>query len=68
VWPGVSQIARVLARLFRGEALSKASTARMIEILKATATFPHRLKGLLPPGTVVAHKTGSTWSKNLATA
>ena len=32
----------------------------MIEILKATTTFPTRLKGLLPPGTIVAHKIGST--------
>lgn len=59
---------QLLARLFRGEALSRASTARMIEILKATTTFPSRIKGLLPPGTVVAHKTGSIWSKNLAPA
>jgi len=51
---------QLLARLFRGEILSRASTKRMIEILKATTTFPTRLKGLLPPGTVVAHKTGST--------
>jgi beta-lactamase class A len=50
----------LLARLFRGELLSKASTARMIEILKSTTTGLKRLKGLLPPGTVVAHKTGTT--------
>jgi beta-lactamase class A len=50
----------LLARLFRGELLSASSTARMIEILKATTTGPVRLKGLLPPGTVVAHKTGSS--------
>ena len=51
---------QLLARLFSGELLSSSSTARMIEILKATTTFPTRLKGLLPPGTVVAHKTGSS--------
>ena len=51
---------QLLARLFRGELLSAPSTARMIEMLKATTTFPTRLKGLLPPGTVVAHKTGSS--------
>lgn len=51
---------RLLARLFRGELLSRESTARMIEMLKATSTGPKRLKGLLPPGTVVAHKTGTT--------
>ncbi len=58
---------QLLARLFRGELLSKASTARLIEILKSTTTGPARLKGLLPPGTVVAHKTGTTGSvKGLA--
>jgi beta-lactamase class A len=51
---------QLLARTFRGELLSKASTSLVIEALKATTTFPTRLKGLLPPGTVVAHKTGST--------
>jgi len=51
---------QLLARLFRGELVSKLSTARLIENLKATTTFPTRLKGLLPAGTVVAHKTGST--------
>jgi beta-lactamase class A len=51
---------QLLARLFRGELLSKASTARMIEILKSTSTGSKRLKGMLPPGTVVAHKTGTT--------
>jgi len=51
---------QLLARAFHGEVLSPASTARLIAVLKATTTFPGRLKGLLPPGTVVAHKTGST--------
>jgi beta-lactamase class A len=51
---------RLIARAFRGELLSQASTARLFEILKATTTGPKRLKGLLPEGTVVAHKTG-TW-------
>ena len=58
----------LLARLFRGEALSKPSTARLIECMKATTTSPTRLKGLLPPGTVVAHKTGSTGTVNGLTA
>jgi beta-lactamase class A len=52
--------ARLLARLFRGETLSKPSTGLLIDALKATTTFPGRLKGLLPPGTTVAHKTGTT--------
>jgi beta-lactamase class A len=59
---------QLLARLFRGELLSVENTRRMIEMLKAATTFPGRLKGLLPAGTVVAHKTGSIWSKDLAAA
>ena len=55
---------RLLSRRFQGEMLSKLSTTRLIESLKATTTFPTRLKGLLPPGTVVAHKTGSTGAVN----
>jgi beta-lactamase class A len=51
---------QLLRRLFRGELLSPASTARMVEILEATTTGPGRIKGLLPAGTVVAHKTGTT--------
>ena len=60
---------QLLAKLFRGELLSKSSTERMIEILKSTGTGPRRLKGLLPVGTVVAHKTGTTGvTKKLAAA
>ena len=59
---------RLLAKAFRGELLSRPSTARLIQVLKATTTFPTRLKGLLPPGTIVAHKTGSTGTVNGLTA
>ena len=55
---------QLLARAFRGELLSKTTTARLIEILKATTTGPARLKGLLPEGTVVAHKTGAWGTVN----
>jgi len=52
---------QLLARAYGGELLSKTSTGRLFEILTATTTGPKRLKGLLPEGTVVAHKTG-TWN------
>lgn len=55
---------RLLARAFRGELLAKNTTATLIEILKATTTGPARLKGLLPEGTVVAHKTGAWGSSS----
>jgi len=50
----------LLRRTFRGELLSASSTARLIRILESTTTGAARLKGLLPAGTVVAHKTGTT--------
>lgn len=51
---------QLLKRLFHGELLSASSTARIIEILEATTTGAGRIKGLLPAGVVVAHKTGTT--------
>jgi beta-lactamase class A len=59
---------QLLARAFRGEVLSKSSTARLVEVLKATTIFPTRIKGLLPAGTVVAHKTGSSGTVKRLTA
>jgi beta-lactamase class A len=53
---------RLLQRLYSGEALSAASTARLIAILETTSTGPDRIMRLLPAGTVVAHKTGTTGS------
>jgi beta-lactamase class A len=51
---------RLLERAFQGELLSKELTARLIEILKSTTTDSARIKGMLPAGPVVAHKTGTT--------
>ena len=51
---------QLLARAFSGELLSNPSTTRLLEILRATTTGRGRLKGLLPEGTIVGHKTGST--------
>ena len=51
---------QLLKKAFRGELLSAGLTARLIQILAATTTGSERIKGLLPAGTVVAHKTGTT--------
>ena len=55
---------RLLARAFRGELLGKTTTEFLIETMKAATTGPSRLKGLLPEGTVVAHKTGAWGTAN----
>ena len=48
-----------LARLQRGELLSRASTARLLRILAQVRTGPQRLRGGLAPGWSIGHKTGS---------
>lgn len=48
-----------LARLAKGELLSAESTARFLQILSETRSGPNRLKGGLPPGWTIAHKTGT---------
>jgi beta-lactamase class A len=52
-------ITRTLARLQRGEVLSRASTDRLLGLMQDVRTGPRRLKGGLPPGWTIAHKTGT---------
>ncbi len=53
-------ITDLLQKLYKGKLLKPETTKHLLAIMEKTATGPHRLKGALPPGTVVAHKTG-TW-------
>ena len=50
---------KLLLAIRAGKAVSAASTRALIEIMERCHTGEARLKGLLPPGTVVAHKTGT---------
>jgi beta-lactamase class A len=52
-------MAELLARIARGQALSEAGTDFLMGALGRTRTGAGRLKGLLPEGTPVAHKTGT---------
>ncbi|MDT9598238.1 class A beta-lactamase [Sphingosinicella rhizophila] len=52
-------MANLLTRIFSGKALKPASTKVLTDIMERTKTGKTRLKGLLPEGTVVAHKTGT---------
>ena len=51
---------QLLRRLFAGQLLSAASTAFAIKCLEACETGGGRIRALLPTGTVVADKTGTT--------
>lgn len=49
-----------LGDLSRGELLSPANTALLLKIMTETPTGQNRLKAGLPPGAVLAHKTGTS--------
>jgi len=50
----------LLRALYEGEGLSESSQALLLQWMTETTTGPKRIKGLLPDGTVVAHKTGTS--------
>jgi len=52
-------ITHALAALSRGELLSPASTDTLLDLMRAARTGPMRLKGGLPQGWSIAHKTGT---------
>ncbi len=52
-------MAQLLQRTWKGEILSPASTAVLQQIMLDTRTGSARLRGMLPSGTPVAHKTGT---------
>jgi len=49
-----------LRKLWRGELVSRASTALMVEMMTHSPTVPNRLKGGVPTGARLAHKSGTS--------
>jgi beta-lactamase class A len=58
----------LLRALHEGQGLSESSQALLLQLMAQTSTGPKRIKGLLPDGTVVAHKTGTSSTVNGVTA
>ncbi len=54
-----SDMNRILEKLIAGEIVDRATSDEIIDILKECQTGPARLPGLLPPDTMIAHKTGT---------
>jgi len=54
-----AEITVALAALSRGELLSKSSTEHLLGLMAQARTGPRRLKGGLPAGWSIAHKTGT---------
>lgn len=50
---------KLLEKLWKGEALGAENTALLLDIMRRCETGAARIKGLLPPETEVAHKTGT---------
>jgi beta-lactamase class A len=59
-WSSPAAMAQLLRKFYRGEVLSEKSTSFLRQVMEESPTGPRRIKGLLPKGTVVAHKTGSS--------
>lgn len=54
-----SAMADLLLAVLRGADLTETSHRRLLDVMTATRTGARRIKGLLPPETLVAHKTGT---------
>lgn len=57
-WTEPAAITQLLDLAFRPDFLSKANHAYLWKIMQETSTGANQIKGLLPAGTIVAHKTG----------
>jgi len=63
-WSTPDAMVRLLKTLQEGRGVSASSRELLLEFMRNTWTFPGRIKGLVPAGSVVAHKTGSSGTKN----
>jgi beta-lactamase class A len=59
-WCKPAEMTLLLDKFYTGKILSKSNTDFLYKLMVATTTGPKRIKGLLPEGTVVAHKTGTS--------
>ena len=67
-WATPEGAVTVLRDLLESSALSPGSRDLLLELMTETTTFPTRIKGLLPAIAAVAHKTGSSGTRNGLTA
>lgn len=58
-WTEPVEMVNILAAFYRQEIISKTATDTLRNMMERTTGGVDRIKGLLPQGTVVAHKTGT---------
>jgi beta-lactamase class A len=59
-WATPDAMADLLSALQKGAGLSPESRQLLLQWMTESSPGPKRIKGLLPPGTVVAHETGTS--------
>ena len=59
-WATPAAITQLLKIFYTGNKLSPKSKAYLLKLMVESSPGPKRIKGLLPQGTVVAHKTGTS--------
>lgn len=59
-----NEMISLLTLFSQNKILSSTAQEELLAMLKQTPTGPKRIKGLLPPGTIVAHKTGTGSREN----
>jgi beta-lactamase class A len=59
-WSTPAAMGQLLSMFYQGKILSKRNREFLWQLMVNTKTGPRRLKGLLPEGSIVAHKTGSS--------
>ncbi|PSL27087.1 class A beta-lactamase, subclass A2 [Chitinophaga ginsengisoli] len=59
-WSSPVAMLQLLKGVHTGKYLSKSSNDFLLKLMTATTTGPKRMKGMLPEGAVVAHKTGTS--------
>jgi len=63
-WCRPYAMVQILEIFHQKKVLSDSSSNFLWKLMVETATGPNRIKGLLPKGTIVAHKTGSSGKNN----
>lgn len=59
-WCSPAAMNALLQLFYQGHILSATNTALLLQWMTGAITGPHRLKGLLPASTIVAHRTGTS--------
>jgi beta-lactamase class A len=63
-WSTPVAMTQLLKRFYQDPILSRSSHDTLWNMMVATTTGPKRIKGLLPEGTIVPHKTGTSDTKD----